>query len=135
VIAPSDAHRPNHATVIVIDDDASVRKAFQRAIALTGHAVEVFCGAEAYLRRDPPPRPACLVLDIRMPGMSGLDLQRVVKGTPHELPIVFVTGHGDAQASGQALSGGAIAVIDKPVDMTELLLAISRGLRMSAETP
>jgi len=123
------------ATVFVIDDDASVRKAFHRMIGLAGHAVEVFCGAEAYLRREPPARPACLVLDIRMPGMSGLDLQRAVKGTPHDLPIVFVTGHGDAQEGEQALSRGAIAVIDKPVDMTELLDAIARGLGDSlAET-
>jgi FixJ family two-component response regulator len=123
------------ATVFVIDDDASVRKAFHRVISLAGHAVEVFCGAEAYLRRPAPERPACLVLDIRMPGMSGLDLQRAVKGTPHDLPIVFVTGHGDAQESEQALSRGAIAVIDKPVDMAELLDAIARGLGDSlAET-
>jgi FixJ family two-component response regulator len=120
--------RSSPATVVVIDDDASVRKAFHRVIGLAGHVVEVLSGAEAYLRREPPARPACLVLDIRMPGMSGLDLQRTIKGTAHDLPIVFVTGHGDAQECEQALSRGAIAVIDKPVDMAELLDAIARGL-------
>jgi FixJ family two-component response regulator len=124
-----------NTTIFVIDDDASVRKAFRRVIALAGHTVEVFSSAEAYLRQAAPDGPGCLVLDIRMPGMSGLDLQRSVKATPHELPIVFVTGHGDDQAREQALSGGAVAVIDKPVDMGELLSAIAQALRLSVGTP
>ena len=122
------------ATVFVIDDDASVRKAFQRVIALAGHAVEVFSSAEAYLSQPVPVPPACLVLDIRMPGMSGLELQRFLKDSPLDLPIVFVTGHGDDLARAQAVSGGAVAVIDKPVDTAELLSAIDEALRLSTAT-
>ena len=90
------------ATVFVIDDDASVRKAFRRVITLAGHAVEVLSNAEDYLGQAAPVPPACLVLDIRMPGMSGLDLQKFLKDSPQDLPIVFVTGHGDDQARAQA---------------------------------
>jgi len=111
-----------------------VRKAFRRVIALAGHDVEVLSTAEAYLSQPAPVLPACLVLDIRMPGMSGLDLQRFLKDSPQDLPIVFVTGHGDDQARAQAVSGGAVAVIDKPVDTAELLDAIAEALRLSTET-
>ena len=82
-------------TVFLIDDDASVRKALRRLLRAAGYEVEALDGADAYLDRLPPPPPACLLLDIRMPGKSGIDLQRAVQGTAHALPIIFITGHGD----------------------------------------
>jgi len=122
---------PENTDVFVVDDDASVRKALRRAFAAAGHAVEVLESAEAFLRQAAPRRPACLVLDVRMPGMNGLELQRALKGTAHELPIVFISGHVDAQMRDQALANGAVAVIDKPVDTDELLKAVAEGLKMS----
>ena len=122
---------PEKTDVFVVDDDAAVRKALRRAIAAAGHAVEVLESAEAFLRQAVPRRPACLVLDVRMPGMNGLELQRALKGTAHELPIVFISGHLDPQMREQALAAGAVTVIDKPVDTDELLLAVARGLKRS----
>ena len=122
---------PEKTDVFVVDDDAAVRKALRRAIAAAGHAVEVLESAEAFLRQAAPRRPSCLVLDVRMPGMNGLELQRALKGTEHDLPIVFISGHVDAQAREQALAAGAVAVIDKPVDTDELLAAVAQGLKIS----
>lgn len=122
---------PAKTEVFLIDDDAPVRKALRRAIAAAGYAVEVLESAEEFLRKPPPGRPACLVLDVRMPGMTGPELQRAVKDTEHELPIVFITGHVDAQMRAQALGDGAIAVIDKPVDAEELLKAVDEALKAS----
>ena len=119
------------ACVYVVDDDAAVRKALRRVIAIAGHQVELLENAEGYLHHVTPSRPACLVLDVRMPGMTGLELQRALKATPHDLPIVFITGHGDEPTRTQALSGGAVAVIDKPVESSELLSAIDGALRLS----
>jgi two-component system, LuxR family, response regulator FixJ len=122
---------PEKTDVFVVDDDAAVRKALRRAIAAAGHAVEVYESAEAFLREARPARPACLVLDVRMPGMTGVELQQAVKDTAHDVPIVFISGHIDAQTRAQALEGGAVAVIDKPVDTDELLSAVAEGLRLS----
>jgi len=121
--------------VYVIDDDAAVRTALRRVIATTGLRVELLDSAEAYLRRAAPSPPACLVLDVRMPGKGGLELQRALKATPHDLPIVFVSGHANERTRTQALSAGAVAVIDKPVDSSELLGAIASALRLSVEDP
>ena len=126
---------PGKTDVFVIDDDASVRRALRRAISAAGHAVEVHESAEAFLRRAAPERPACLVLDVRMPGMTGPELQRSLKGTAHELPVVLITGHVDAHMRAQAVADGAVAVLDKPVDTEELLKAVGQALRISAAAP
>jgi FixJ family two-component response regulator len=118
-------------TVLVVDDDASVRKALQRLIRAAGYSVEVFASADAYVAAAAPPPPACLVLDIRMPGMSGLELQQRVQGTPSGFPIVFITGHGDDGVRSQALASGAVEVLDKPLDERILLAAIERALDRS----
>jgi FixJ family two-component response regulator len=115
--------------VLVIDDDAAVRRALRRLICAAGYDVEVLETAAAYLERDAPERPACLVLDIRMPGMSGLDLQQAIEGTSRDLPIVFVTGHGDEDVRNHALSNGAVDVLHKPLDQAVLLEAIDRALK------
>ncbi len=121
----------SRATVYVIDDDASVRRALQRLIRAAGYSVEVFASAGAYVEGAVPTSPACLVLDIRMPGMSGLQLQQAIQGTPRGFPIVFVTGHGDEDVRSQALASGAVDVLYKPLEETILLAAIERALERS----
>ena len=107
---------PTPPTVFLIDDDASVRKALRRLLTAAGYEVEALDGADAYLDRQPPQPPACLLLDIRMPGKSGIDLQRAVQGTAHALPIIFITGHGDEDERAEAVAAGAVDVLSKPLD-------------------
>ena len=114
--------------VFVVDDDASVRKALGRLIHSAGYAVEVFDGAAQYLAREPPDRPACLVVDIRMPHMTGLELQRAIEGTRMAVPIVFIAGHGNDAEREQTLAAGAIDVLYKPLDDHALLAAIEHAL-------
>jgi FixJ family two-component response regulator len=118
-------------TVFIVDDDASVRRALGRLIRAAGYQVEVFGAATEYLAREAPERPACLVLDIRMPGMSGLDLLHEVAGTSRDLPIVFISGHGDEDVRAQAIDAGAVEVLYKPLDETTLLAAIDQALTLS----
>jgi two-component system, LuxR family, response regulator FixJ len=120
--------------VLVVDDDASVRKSLHRLVRAAGYDVETLDGAAAYLARAAEPPPACLLLDIRMPGMSGLDLLRVVEGTARALPIVFISGHGDEEVRAQALAAGAVDVLYKPLDETTLLAAIDHALALSSST-
>jgi FixJ family two-component response regulator len=112
----------------VVDDDASVRRALGRLIRAAGYNVEVLGGATEYLAREAPEPPACLVLDIRMPGMTGIELQRAIEGTHRALPIVFITGHGDDAIRDQTLAAGAVDVLYKPVDDHVLLAAIEQAL-------
>jgi FixJ family two-component response regulator len=122
---------PGTSTVFVVDDDASVRKALQRLLGAAGYHVEVMSGAGDYLAHDEPKPPACLVLDIRMPGMTGLALQQRIVGTLLAVPIVFITGHGDEETRSQALAAGAVDVLYKPLDKQVLLEAIERALQRS----
>jgi FixJ family two-component response regulator len=121
------------ATIFLVDDDASVRKALGRLIRCAGYDVEVFGAASEYLAHDTPARPACLVLDIRMPGMTGVELQRTIIGTDMSLPIVFITGHGDEATRERTLAGGAVDVLYKPVDDQALMAAIELALFRSVE--
>ena len=114
--------------IVVVDDDGPVRKALGRLFRGAGYEVELFASAEQYLAQAPVRLPACLVLDMKMPGMGGLELQRAIAGTAKSLPIVFVTGHGDDGARDQALAAGAIAVLHKPIDEGMLLDAIKSAL-------
>ena len=117
--------------VLVVDDDASVRKGMFRLMRAAGYDVETLDGAAAYLARGVERRPACLVLDIRMPGMSGLDLLRVVAGTARALPVVFISGHGDDEVRAQALAAGAVDFLYKPLDEATLLAAVDQALEIS----
>jgi FixJ family two-component response regulator len=117
--------------VLVVDDDAPVRKALLRLIRAAGYDVEALEDAAAYLAREPTEALACLVLDIRMPGMSGLDLLHAIDGTSRALPIVFITGHGDEEVRSQALAAGAVEVLYKPLDDVALLSAIERAFSLS----
>jgi FixJ family two-component response regulator len=117
--------------VYIVDDDASVRKALGRLVRAAGYDVEIFGSAIDYLAHDPPQPPACLLVDIRMPGMSGPELQRAIEGTERGLPIVFITGHGDEAVCAQVVSAGAVDVLYKPLDDVILLAAIEQAVSRS----
>jgi len=133
---PSD--RPNKPTVFLIDDDDSVRRALSRLIQSAGHRVRSFFSAREYLDSGPHDSgPACLVLDLRLPGLSGLDLQRELRGNGASHPIIFITGHGDVPSSVEAMKAGAVDFLPKPVREEDLLLsiklALARAVRETAE--
>jgi len=117
--------------VFIVDDDASVRKALGRLVRAAGYEVELFGCASEFLAREVSIRPACLLLDVRMPGMSGIELQQTIGGTQRELPIVFITGHGDEAVREKTLAAGAVDVLYKPVDDRVLLAAIEQALSRS----
>ncbi|MFQ5741780.1 MAG: response regulator transcription factor [Acidobacteriota bacterium] len=114
--------------VFVVDDDASVRRALRRLIRSAGLAVEVFATAAEFLEHPGRFRPGCLVLDIRMPGMGGIELQRCLVGTTQELPIVFITGYETQEVRDLAHQAGAVDFLSKPFDDQSLLGAIHRAL-------
>ncbi len=112
--------------VFVVDDNPSVRKSLTRLIGSAGHAVEAFASAREFLARERYPGPCCLVLDVRMPGLTGLDLQEALASAGRRMSIVFVTGHGNISMSVKAMKGGAVDFLTKPVDDQDLLAAIER---------
>jgi FixJ family two-component response regulator len=117
--------------VYVVDDDASICRALARLLRSAGFAVQTFPSAKAFLDWSAPDRPACLVLDIRMPGPSGLDLQSALREADRLLPIVFITGHGDVATSVRAMKAGAVDFLQKPFDDQELLACVQRALETS----
>ena len=116
------------STVFVVDDDTSVRKSLRRLITAAGWTVETFASADDFLDRSPHDRPACLILDVRMPGLNGIDLQTRLAQSDSEMPIVFITGHGDIPMSVRAMQAGAIDFLPKPFEDKVLLDAIARGI-------
>jgi FixJ family two-component response regulator len=121
------------AVVYVVDDDDSVCRALARLLRSVGLAAETFPSAGAFFEHPPPDRPACLILDIRLPGPSGLDLQEALSQAGRDLPIVFITGHGDVPSSVRAMKGGAIDFLQKPFNDQELLDCIQRALARSRQ--
>ena len=115
-------------TVIVVDDDHSVRRSVARLLETAGLRVEGFSSAEAFLERERPGGPGCVVLDVRMPGMSGLELQRRLTVAGGPMAIVFITGHGDVPMSVEAMKAGAVDFLLKPFDDEALLAAIDRAV-------
>jgi FixJ family two-component response regulator len=116
------------AIVFVVDDDPSVRKSLTRVLASAGYAVEAFASAREFLARPPHPGPCCLVLDVRMPGLTGIQLQEMLAVTGRRMSIVFVTGHADVPTSVKAMKAGAVDLLTKPVDVEDLIPAIQRAL-------
>jgi FixJ family two-component response regulator len=115
-------------TIFVVDDDASVRKSLTRLLMSAGYAVEAFASAREFLASERLPGPGCLILDVRMPDLTGLDLQHALAGAPHRIPIVFITGHGDIAMSVRAMKDGAVDFLPKPFDDKDLLDAIHRAV-------
>jgi FixJ family two-component response regulator len=115
-------------TVFVIDDDASVRKSLSRLLRSSGFDTETFASAEQFLEREHYQGVGCIVLDVRMPGLSGMDLQEELNQAGYIMPIIFITGHGDIPMSVQAMKKGAVDFLTKPFDDEELLQAIRRAI-------
>jgi len=115
-------------TVLIIDDDPAVRGALENLLRSVGLSVKAFASVPEFLRAGRPDGPTCLVLDVRLPGQSGLDFQRELLATNIHLPIIFITGHGDIPMSVQAMKGGAIEFLTKPFRDQDLLDAIQLGL-------
>ena len=129
-----------HGTVYIVDDDASVRSAVSRLFRSIGAQVEAFEDASAFLRAERGEGPGCLLLDIEMPGASGLDLQGDLASHGVDLPIVFMTGHGDIPLAVEAMRNGAVDFLPKPVDDEKLIKTVldalehhGRALAMGAE--
>lgn len=127
----SEAPRP---LVLLVDDDADVRKSLERLIRSVGLAVETFDSAGAFLRRKSPEGPACLVLDVRMPGASGLDLQQKLSDAGLNLPIVFMTGHGTVPMSVRAMKAGAVDFLQKPFDDQVLLDSVQKAIDLDRQS-
>jgi FixJ family two-component response regulator len=119
------------ATVFVIDDDASVRRALERQLRTAGFQVETFDTAQDYVARAPQAAIACIVTDIRMPGMSGLDLQDSLAQAGGALPMVFITGHGDIPTTVRAMKSGAVNFLPKPFAERDILAAVTEALERS----
>src|SRR5262245_45714100 len=118
----------------VVDDDASVRDSLRRLITSVGLKVEVFSNVQAFLTATRSDAPGCLVLDVRLPGLSGLDLQRELADSDAALPIIFLTGHGDIPMSVRAMKAGAIEFLTKPFRHQALLDAIRAALERDRAT-
>ena len=114
--------------VLVVDDDPSVRKSLTRLLASADYAVEAFASAQEFLARAPHPGPCCLVLDVRMPGLTGIQLQELLAATGRRMSIVFVTGHADVPTSVKAMKAGAVDLLTKPVDVQDLIAAVQRAV-------
>jgi FixJ family two-component response regulator len=117
------------AIVLVVDDDVSVREALGSLIRSAGLRVETFASAQEFLARPPIDAPGCLVLDVRLPDLSGLDLQKRMAEVNLEIPIVFITGHGDVPTSVQAMKAGALEFLTKPFAEPDLLAAIQQAIK------
>jgi FixJ family two-component response regulator len=114
--------------VFVVDDDESVRDALSNLIRSIGLAAETFASAQDFLSHRRPDATACLVLDVRLPGLSGLDLQRELATTGQQIPIIFITGHGDIPVTVRAMKAGAAEFLPKPFREQDLLDAIQQAL-------
>ena len=117
------------AIVFVVDDDESLRKSLARLIRSAGLRVETFASAQQFLANQRADVPSCLVLDVRMPGLSGLDLQQRLTEINIEIPIVFITGHGDVPTSVRAMKAGAVEFLTKPFSKQDLLNGIQQAIQ------
>src|SRR6202140_1686561 len=114
--------------VIVIDDDAAFRRSTERLILSVGYKVQTFAAAGEFLRNPRPEAPACVLVDVRLRGLSGLDLQRELVTAGIQIPIIFITGHGDIPMSVQAMKAGAVEFLTKPFRQQDLLDAIQKAI-------
>ena len=121
------------ALVYVVDDDASVRTAIGRLLRSVGLEIQLFASATEFLAFARPERPGCVVLDVRMPRLSGLDLQKALAAAGATLPIIFVTGHADVPMSVRAMKAGAVDFLPKPFHDQDLLDAVQRAIAADRE--
>jgi len=118
------------AVVHIVDDDESLRDALRRLLAAAGYRVATYASAGEFLLKPPADAPGCLLLDLRMPGPSGLDLQQALDRHGIRLPVIFLTGHGDLATGIRAMKAGAVDFLSKPVEREPLLAAIERALAL-----
>jgi RNA polymerase sigma factor (sigma-70 family) len=124
---------PSNSRVFLIDDDASVRKGVSRLLRSAGYESETFGSASDFLTREQHPGPACIIVDVRMPGINGIDLQNVLIQRRREEQLVFITGHGNISMCAQAMKAGAVDFLPKPFRSTELLQCVERALARSVD--
>ena len=124
---------PRNSLVFLIDDDASVRKGVSRLLRSAGYKSEAFESASDFLKREQHAGPACMIVDVRMPGINGMDLQEALIQHRRQEQLVFVTGHGDISMCAQAMKAGAVDFLSKPFRDDELLQCVERALTRSAE--
>jgi FixJ family two-component response regulator len=121
------------AMVFVIDDDEAVRKSLGRLLDAAHYRIELFKSASEFLSRSAHPGPSCVVVDVRMPGLTGIDLQKALIERHREEQIVFITGHGNIPMCAQAMKAGAVDFLPKPFKPKELLVSVERALNRSAK--
>jgi FixJ family two-component response regulator len=127
-------NKQNPSKVFLIDDDASIRTALTRGLSAEGFQVQSFDSADAFLAEHDPTLPGCLVADVTMPGINGLELQKLLATSGCSRPIVFITGNGNVAMSVQAMRAGAVTFLPKPVRLAELVAAIREALERDRET-
>lgn len=132
-LSPQSAVTPPSPTIFVVDDDAAFRSAIARLLHAGGYAVQTFASATDFLESFRGDRPGCVLLDVYMPGLTGLDLQRALARGENPLPIVFITGQGDIPTSVQAMRAGAEDFLTKPLRKAVLFPAITRALARGAQ--
>jgi FixJ family two-component response regulator len=120
-------------TVFVVDDAVEIRVALSRLLTAAGYGVRLFESAERFLEQHDPETPGCLLLDVSMPGLSGLELQRVLACSEIGLPIIFISGRGDIQSSVRAIKAGAVDFLTKPIDDVRLFAAVDEAFRIDGE--
>ena len=120
--------------VFIVDDDTRMRAAMERLLKTVGLHSELYATPEDFLRNKPRNGPSCLVLDVRLPGMSGLDLQRKLTEAGVQIPVIFITGHGDIPMSVKAMKSGAVEFLTKPFRDQDLIDAIQEALKRDRET-
>ena len=116
------------STIFIVDDDPSIRLALENLVTSTGQPAETYAAAQDFLRDCPRDPSGCLVLDVQMPGLSGLDLQGELNHAGIHLPVIFITGHGDMPSTVRAMKAGAVEFLTKPVSDEGLLAAINQAL-------
>jgi FixJ family two-component response regulator len=124
---------PENSLVFAIDDDPSVRKGLKRLLRSAGYQSEIFESASDFLAREPHAGPSCVIVDVRMPGLNGMDLQETLIQRGREEQLIFITGHGDISMCAQAMKAGAVDFLPKPFRNDELLQCVDRALTRSAE--
>ena len=124
---------PPNGLIFLIDDDASVRKGVSRLLRSGGYKSEAFGSASEFLAREQHPGPSCVIVDVRMPGLNGMDLQTALIQRRREEQLVFITGHGDISMCAQAMKAGAVDFLPKPFHDNELLECVKRALARSAD--
>jgi FixJ family two-component response regulator len=117
--------------VFVVDDDVSVRESLESLLTFEGWRIETFSSAEEFLNRARTHEPCCLILDVSLPDLNGLDLQKLVAADRSDMPIIFITGHGDVPMTVRAMKAGAVEFLTKPIDDEVLLAAIGQAIERS----